>query len=72
MKESMPKEGERIATDMGEARVVGGNPLKETVLAELESKVSVEVPLSQVRPAEESAAEGKTLSRPRRRRGRRR
>lgn len=72
MKESMPKEGECIVTDMGEARVVGGNPLKETVLAELESKVSVEVPLSQVRPAEEGEAQGKAPSRPRRRRARRR
>ena len=33
---------------MGKAIVVGGNPLKETVLVELEGGVRVEVPLSEV------------------------
>jgi len=33
---------------MGVARVVGSNPLKETVLVELESQVSVELPFSEV------------------------
>jgi hypothetical protein len=33
---------------MGIAIVVGGNPLKETVLVELESEARVELPLSEV------------------------
>jgi len=48
MKEKLPKEGQRVTTAMGEARVVGSNPLKETVLVELESEVSVELPLSEI------------------------
>lgn len=47
-KERLPKSGQHISTAMGDARVIGGNPLKETVLAELESKVSVEIPLSEI------------------------
>jgi cell fate regulator YaaT (PSP1 superfamily) len=48
MKEKMPKAGQRVATHMGEATVVGSNPLKETVLVELESEATVELPLSEV------------------------
>jgi len=48
MKERLPKEGQRVSTPMGVARVVGGNPLKETVLVELESQATVELPLSEV------------------------
>ena len=33
---------------MGEATVVGSNPLKETVLVQLESQATVEVPLSEI------------------------
>jgi len=48
MKEKMPKDGQRVSTPMGEAKVVGSNPLKETVLVELESKATVELHLSEV------------------------
>ena len=48
MKEKLPKEGQRVSVPMGIASVVGGNPLKETVLVELESGARVEVPLSEV------------------------
>ncbi len=48
MKEKLPKEGQRVSTAMGVARVVGSNPLKETVLVELESQVTVELPLSEI------------------------
>ena len=48
MKEKMPKEGQRVSTSMGVASVVGNNPLKETVLVELESQATVELPLSEV------------------------
>lgn len=48
MKERMPKEGRRISTAMGIAKVVGVNPLKETVMVELESEVAVELPLNEI------------------------
>ena len=48
MKEKLPKVGRRVTTHMGEATVVGSNPLKETVLVELESGATVELPLSEV------------------------
>jgi len=48
MKAKMPKAGQRVSTHMGEATVVGSNPLKETVLVELESEATVELPLSDV------------------------
>ena len=48
IKEKLPKVGQQVSTSMGEARVVGSNPLKETVLVELESEATVELPLSEV------------------------
>jgi len=48
MKEKLPKVGQQVSTSMGEATVVGSNPLKETVLVELESEATVELPLSEV------------------------
>jgi cell fate regulator YaaT (PSP1 superfamily) len=48
MKEKMPKVGQRISTRLGEATVVGNNPLKETVLVELDSEATVELPLKEV------------------------
>ena len=48
MKEKMPKVGSRISTRMGEATVVGNNPLRETVTVELDSKAMVELPLKEV------------------------
>ena len=48
MKEKLPRRGLRVFTPMGAGNVVGGNPLKETVLVEMESKATVEVPLNQI------------------------
>jgi len=48
MKERLPKQGQRVSTAMGPAEVVGSNPLKETVLVELESQATVELPLSDI------------------------
>ena len=53
MKEKLPKEGQRVTTAMGVATVVGANPLKETVLVELESQAMVELPLSEITIEEE-------------------
>ncbi len=48
MKEKLPKDGQQVSTAMGVAKVVGSNPLKETVLLELESEAIVELPLSEI------------------------
>jgi len=48
MKAKMPKVGQRVTTRMGEATVVGNNPLKEMVLVELDTEARVEFPLAEV------------------------
>ena len=48
MKEKLPKEGQQVSTAKGVAKVVRSNPLKETVLVELENQVTVELPLSEI------------------------
>jgi cell fate regulator YaaT (PSP1 superfamily) len=48
LKAKLPKKGQRVSTPMGLATVVGGNPLQQTVLVELESEATVEVPLSDI------------------------
>ena len=48
MKEKLPKVSQRVSTPSGEAKVAGSNPLKETVLVELESGATVELPLTEV------------------------
>jgi hypothetical protein len=45
----MPRDGQTVSTSMGVARVVGSNPLKETVIVELESQVTVELPVGEVK-----------------------
>jgi cell fate regulator YaaT (PSP1 superfamily) len=48
MKEKMPRNGQRVSTKMGEATVVGNNPLKGTVTVELDSEATMELPLGEV------------------------
>jgi cell fate regulator YaaT (PSP1 superfamily) len=48
MKEKMPRMGQQVSTPMGDAKVMGVNPLKETVMVELESEATVELPLADV------------------------
>ena len=49
MKGKMPRDGQTVTTSMGFARVVGSNPLKETVVVELETQVTVELPVTDVK-----------------------
>jgi cell fate regulator YaaT (PSP1 superfamily) len=48
MRGKLPREGQRISTRMGEAKVIAVNPLKEMVIAELESQATVELPVSEI------------------------
>lgn len=60
MRERMPKAGQQVTTSMGGAKVVGCNPLKETVLVELESGATIELPLGEITiEAEHSPNRGK-------------
>ena len=49
MKEKLPPIGQNVTTHIGAATVVGGNPLKETVLVQLNSGATVELPVEQVK-----------------------
>jgi len=48
LKEKMPGVGQKVSTPLGEAKVVGLNALKETVLVELESQATVELPFNKI------------------------
>ena len=48
MREKLPKPGQPVSTAMGAAKVVGSNPLKETVLLEMESEAIVDFPLIEI------------------------
>ncbi len=48
MKEKMPPLRQEVSTALGNAKVVSCNPLKETVTVELETGVTVELPLTQI------------------------
>jgi cell fate regulator YaaT (PSP1 superfamily) len=48
MKEKLPREGQPVTVPTGGGSVVSVNPLKETVMIELESGAVVELPVSEV------------------------
>lgn len=48
LKEKLLPPGQRVQTPMGSATVVGGNPLRQTVLVQLESQATVELSVDQV------------------------
>lgn len=48
MKDKLPALGQEVSTNLGNAKVVSCNPLKETVTVELDTGVSVELPLEQI------------------------
>lgn len=53
MRRKLPPVGLRVKTPVGLATVVGGNPLKETVVVQLESEATVELPVAEVKIEEE-------------------
>jgi hypothetical protein len=60
----MPREGQLVTTPMGKARVVGGNPLKGTAVVELETQVTVELPVGDLKFDANAPPERNTESRP--------
>jgi cell fate regulator YaaT (PSP1 superfamily) len=59
MKKELLKNGENIQTSMGSAVVVGGNPLKGTVLLEVETGARVEMTMKELVPKKEEKAKEK-------------
>ena len=52
LKRRLPAVGQRVMTPAGVGTVVGGNPLKQTVLVRLESEASLELPVEEVKGEE--------------------
>lgn len=50
MKQKLPRHGQTVTTHLGQAKVIGGNPIKETAVVQLESEAIVELPLSEIEP----------------------
>ena len=48
MKQELPATGQIVTTNAGEAKVIGCNPLKETVIVRFESDATTELPLSEI------------------------
>jgi cell fate regulator YaaT (PSP1 superfamily) len=48
MKEKLPPIGKQVSTTLGKANVIGVNPLKETVIVQLESQATVELALCDI------------------------
>jgi cell fate regulator YaaT (PSP1 superfamily) len=51
----LPRRGLRVDSPAGKGIVIGGNPLKETVLVELESTAETEFPLNQIKILEDQS-----------------
>jgi cell fate regulator YaaT (PSP1 superfamily) len=47
-KAALPKRGQPVDTPSGKGVVIGGNPLKQTILVELETQAEAEFPLTQI------------------------
>lgn len=56
MKAGMPRIGQQVSTPSGSASVVGTNPLKETVMVQVESEAVVELPLSEIKGVEDTSS----------------
>jgi len=56
----MPSLRQEVSTALGKAKVVSCNPLKETVTVELETGVTVELPLIQIDWREKPADDKQT------------
>jgi len=57
-KEKMPALRQEVSTALGNAKVVSCNPIKETVTVELETGVTVELPLNQIKWEAKSEGDG--------------
>lgn len=49
LKENLPPVGQQVTTSAGTATVIGGNPLKQTVLVKFESEATAELPVEEIK-----------------------
>jgi cell fate regulator YaaT (PSP1 superfamily) len=49
LKENLPPAGQQVSTAMGPGTVIGGNPLKQTVLVKLDSEATAELPVGDIK-----------------------
>jgi cell fate regulator YaaT (PSP1 superfamily) len=63
-KAQLPKKGQLVNTPSGKGVIIGGNPLKETVLVELETQAEAEFPLQQITKIEDPAKAPRVESEP--------
>ena len=53
MKQKLPSAGQAVGTRLGAGKVIGVNPLKDTITIQLESEAVVELPVSEVEPCKQ-------------------
>ncbi len=53
MKQKLPSAGQAVSTRLGAGKVIGVNPLKDTITIQLESEAVVELPVSEVEPCKQ-------------------
>jgi cell fate regulator YaaT (PSP1 superfamily) len=53
MKQEMPSVGQAVGTRLGAGKVIGVNPLKQTITIQLESEAVVELPVVEVEPCKQ-------------------
>jgi len=59
MRKKLPREGSRVITAKGEGVVIGGKPIEEKVLVELESGARVELSLDEIMDEDKGGKKGK-------------
>lgn len=69
LKEKLPPVGQQVNTPMGIATVIGGNPLKESVIVRFESEAKVEIPLEELQRGTEKEKQPNQPKSGRKRRG---
>jgi cell fate regulator YaaT (PSP1 superfamily) len=64
MRGKLPKNGQWVTTAQGTAKVIGSNPLKQTVLVELETQATIELPVNEItivnKPPDKQRTESQT------------
>lgn len=64
MKEKLPRNGAKVSTPAGPGTVVGSNPLKETVMVELDSAAVIEAPLSDITVVQDASPRPRPAPKP--------
>jgi len=60
MKGKLPRIGQQVSTHLGKGKVAALNPLKETVMVELETETTAEISISELSIEDKTKARKKT------------